>query len=272
MDTLRTLFDLFPYAIYGGGLITLACSAMGLFTILNRMVFVGITLAEVASCGVAASIAMHVPPFAGAFIFCIMVMFIIISPPEERRISRETLLGLLFVFSASLSILIVSKSAFGLSEVKALLYGDLILASAGDFRLILYVILPVMLFFTLFFRPIYYTFLDRDGAKLMGINVRMWEYLYFFFLTLVISAASKVTGALLIFSMLIVAPATGLAASTHLKTVMSVSILSGLLSLMAGLYLSLEIDLPVNQTVSVLGCLLFVAVFFLGRFRGKRRG
>lgn len=265
MDSLQTIFELFPYALMGGIIIAAACSLLGVFTILNRMVFVSITLAEASACGVAASFAINLSPFIGAFLFNLLVTSVIIWPFENRRISRETILGIMFVLAASLSILIVSKSAFGLHEVKSLMYGDLILTSSTDFFLICLMLIPVIIIFIIFLRPILYTFLDRDTAKLLGINVRLMEIIYFLSLSVVIAAASKVAGAILTFSLLILPSATGLAASRHFKSVMVFSLLAGVIATIMGLYISLEADLPTNQTISAVACMLFFLIFVLLR-------
>jgi len=50
------------------------------------------------------------------------------------------------------------------------------------------------------------SFLDRETAKAMGLRVVIWDNGFFFALGLAVSAASKITGAILIFCYVVVAP------------------------------------------------------------------
>lgn len=258
-DNLETLILLFPQAVVAGVVISITCSILGVFTILKRVVFVGVTLSEVAACGIALGMTYHIQPFLGAMTLTALAVAVLSFPFESHRIPRDAVLGVIFVFTSALAVLVVSKSGFGLREVKALLYGDLILTSQGDLKLILAVLVPVLIYFLCFVRPTLYTFLDRESAKIMGIRVALWEFIYFFALGLTVSAASKVAGAILIFCFLVVTPSVGLLLARRMRWVMLIAMCGGLFSTFFGLYWSFHSDLPANQAISVTACLCFGA-------------
>ncbi len=253
----QSLIQAFPEAVIGGLLIACACSALGVFVILKRVVFIGLALSEVAACGIAAAMLFNASPFLGATSLTLATVLILAYPFEGWRVPRDTILGVVFVLAAGLSILLVAKSGFGLSEVKALLYGDLILTSRKDLVLLVAVLAPVLAYFFLFMRPTLYTFLDREGAKVLGVRVVLWELLYFLALGLTVSAASKVAGALLVFCYLVVAPSSALALARRLWLVFVLSGLSAALSTLIGLHWAFSHDLPANQTIAVVSCVLF---------------
>ena len=256
-DSLKTLIILFPHSLIASVAISVVCTLLGVFTILKRVVFVGIALSEVAACGIALGMTWHIQPFVGAVALAAAAVAALSYPFEMHRIPRDAVLGVIFVFASALGILVVSKSGFGLHEVKGLLYGDLILTSQGDLNVILAVLVPVLIYFLCFMRPTLYTFLDRESAKIMGIRTALWEFLYFFALGLTVSAASKAAGAILIFCFLVVAPAAGLLLSRRLGWVMLISLCGGLGSTFVGFYWSFRCDLPVNQAISVTACIWF---------------
>ena len=258
-DSLKTLIILFPHALIAGVAISVVCTLLGVFTILKRVVFVGVALSEVAACGIALGMACHIQPFVGAVTLTVAAVAVLSYPFEMHRIPRDAVLGVIFVFASALGILVVSKSGFGLHEVKGLLYGDLILTSRNDLNVILAVLVPVLIYFLCFMRPTLYTFLDRESARIMGIRVALWEFLYFFALGLTVSAASKAAGAILIFCFLVVAPSAGLLLTRRLGWVMLIALCGGLGSTFVGFYWSLRCDLPVNQAISVTACIWFGA-------------
>lgn len=267
LESLRTLVDLFPHAIIAGLVIAAVCALMGVFVILKRVVFIGIALSEVAACGIAAAMVCHIHPFVGASLLTLFTVILLSYPFEMNRIPRDAILGGIFVLASGLSILLVSKSGFGLQEVKALLYGDLILTNQKDLTIVLATLLPVLVYLIMFMRPTLYAFLDREAAKVLGIRVIVWELFYFFALGLAVSAASKVAGALLVFCYLVVAPSVALLLSRRLWLVMTAAVLVATISTMLGLYWSFSRDLPTNQTIAVTTCGGFVLVLLVGHLR-----
>jgi ABC-type Mn2+/Zn2+ transport system permease subunit len=259
MENMQAILDLFPDAVIAGVVIAAVCAMLGVFVILKRVVFIGIVLSEVAACGIAAAMIYEIHPFLGAAALTLATVVVLSYPFEGNRLPRDAILGIIFVLASATSILLVAKSGFGLEEVKALLYGDLILTSEKDLRIILATFVPVVLYLLVFIRPTLYTFLDREAAKVLSVRVVLWELLYFFALGLAVSAASKVAGALLVFCYLVVAPSSALLLSRKLWLVLPVAALAAVVATLAGLYLSFSHDLPTNQTIAVAACAILIA-------------
>jgi ABC-type Mn2+/Zn2+ transport system permease subunit len=273
INDIATLWRFFPDAVVAGVVIAAVCAVLGVFVILKRVVFIGIALSEVAACGIAAAMIAGVHPFVGAGLLTLAAVAILAYPFEVNRIPRDAILGIVFVLASSLSILLVSQSGFGLHEVRALLYGDLILTNRQDLTIILMALVPVLAAVLVFLRPMLHTFMDRDGAKVLGIRVVLWELLFFFALGLAVSAASKVAGALLVFCYLVVAPSAALLLSRRLGVVLGLAVLLAVASTLGGLAWAVSRDLPANQTIAVAACgLLGLALAWRGVRRLLARG
>ncbi|MCP4376052.1 MAG: metal ABC transporter permease [bacterium] len=258
-ENLQTIVEMFPEAVIAGAVISAVCAMLGVFVILKRVVFIGIALSEVAACGIAAAIMCHIHPFLGAAALTLATVTVLSYPFEGNRLPRDAVLGIIFVLASAASILLVANSGFGLQDVKALLYGDLILTSDADLTLILWIFIPIGIYLLAFGRPTLYTFLDREAARVLGLRVVLWELLYFFSLGLAVSAASKVAGALLVFCYLVVAPSTALLLSRKLWLVMVISVTAAVAATMGGLYVSFSRDLPTNQTIAATACVVLGA-------------
>ncbi|MBR9982561.1 MAG: metal ABC transporter permease [Desulfatitalea sp.] len=258
MDHLRVLLELFPWSLVAGVLIAALCAAMGSYVILKRVVFIGVALSEAAALGIAAGMVVGFPGFAGAAVLTLISGLGLSRPYEVGRLPRDAILGILFVTAAALSVLLVSGAGLGLEEVKALLYGDLILTRPADLVIVALVFLPVTALWVLFHRPILFTFLDREAARLLGVRVVFWEAFYFCALALVVAASARVAGALLVFAYLVVAPSTALLASRRLATVLALAVGIAIGCTLLGLYSALALDLPANQLVVALLTLVFM--------------
>ena len=257
MDNLRLLIGMFSTPIAAGAIIAVVASVMGVFVILKRVVFIGIALSEVAALGIACGLAWGFHPFLSAGLLTTAVVAVLARPYELQRVPRDAILGVVYAFASSASILLVARSGFGLHEVRALLYGDLILTSSQDLKIILFTLIPSLAYLLLFFRPTLYTFLDREGARVLGLRVNLWELLFFFALGLVVAASSKVAGALLVFCYLVVAPAAALLLQRRMWRVVLTAAATSLVATFVGLYLSVSADLPTNQTIALVACVLF---------------
>jgi ABC-type Mn2+/Zn2+ transport system permease subunit len=273
MNDFLALLKMFPHAVCAGVVTAAACALLGVFAVLRRVVFIGVVLSEAAACGVALALAFHLPPFAGAVGFTLSASALASCRWEARRLSREAVLGVLFVLVSASGILLVSQSAFGLEQVKSILYGDLILSSSSDLTLLLVTLLPITACLLAARRPILYAFLDPEASAVLGVKVVFWELLFFGMLAVAISAASKVTGALLVFCYLVVAPATALLLSRRLRTALILSVVVAVGATLLGMLLSFTKDLPTNPTICAISCAgAAAALLFSVHRRGRKRG
>jgi zinc transport system permease protein len=251
---------LFPEAVLCGTVMAAVCSAFGVFVVLKRIVFISIALSEAATCGLALALVFRFSTLAGSALVTGAVVVLLTLPERRQRLPKDVLLGTVFLLASSASVLLVAQSGFGLEEIKAMLYGDLIVSSPRDRWVLLLTGVPSLAVLLLFLRPVLYAFLDREAACVMGIRCWFWEGLFFFLLGLVVSGASKSGGALLVFCQLVVVPATALLLARRLWVVIGISVAVGLATTWAGLLTAYSADLPANPTIIGLSCLLLMGV------------
>ena len=251
---------LFPEAVVCGTVMAAVCSAFGVFVVLKRIVFISIALSEAATCGLALALVYHFSPLAGSALVTGAVVFLLTLPEKRQHLPKDVVLGTVFLLASSASVLLVAQSGFGLEEIKAMLYGDLIVSSPRDRWVLLLTGVPSLAVLLLFIRPVLYSFLDREAAYVMGIRCWFWEGLFFFLLGLVVSGASKSGGALLVFCLLVVVPATALLLARRLWSVIAISVALGVLTTWAGLLTAYSADLPSNPTIIGISCLMLMSV------------
>lgn len=267
------LVVIFPIALISGVVMAAACALIGVLVVLKRVVFVSITLSETAACGIAAAMLFDLPPLVCAVVLTAAVVAVLSIPFENSRIPRDAVLGVIFLAASALSILLVAESGFGLHEIKVMLYGDLILAGPADRNILLATGMPAIFFFLLFIRPVYYTFLDPEASRVMGLSCRFWELAFFFLLGLVVSTASRSGGVLLVFCYLVAPPVTALLLGRNLTTVLIIAPIAGIIATLGGLTLAYQKDWPGNQTIIIFACsllaLAWVVKHVINRLRSK---
>jgi zinc transport system permease protein len=257
-DSLSTVCFYFPSAMWAGLVMAVACSFLGVFVILKRVVFIGAAFSQVAVLGVALGMLCELSPLLSSLVVTFATATLLAYPFEAKRLPRDAVLGIIFVLASAASILIVAKGGFELANVRALLYGDLILTTGYDLKVFLAILLPVTAAFLIFLRPIVVTFADRDEARVLGIRVVFWELFFFYALGLTVSVASKIGGMLLVFCFLVVPPATGLLLASRLWLVFLLSGLSAAAATLIGLCGAVEYDWPTNHVIAMASAMLFV--------------
>lgn len=270
LESFATLVATFPDAIAAGLLVGVACALLGVFVILKRVVFIGIALSEIAACGIAGALLAGLPPLLGAILLTLGAVALLAGPFESRRIPRDALLGILFVAAACLSVLLVAGSGMGLAEVKALLHGDLILASRDDLWRLGAILVPAIALLLAFLRPMLYAFLDREAATVLRVRPARLEMLFFLLLGLVVATASKTAGSLLVFCYLIVPPVTALLLTRRLGLVLALAAVLAALATLLGIAVSFLADWPTNPAICAVACGGFGGVAAATAWRRKR--
>jgi len=269
IENIKAVIDVYGGALPIAFLMAITFAIFGIFVVLKRMVFIGVTLSEVAACGVAFALIHELSPFMGAALFCLVVVAILAYPYELSKLPRDTVLGTIFIFASGMAILLVAGSGFGLEKVKAILYGNLLFASTGDVATICAVMIPALLALLIFFRPILYSFLDRESALSLGINVWRYELLFFVFLGLTVAAASRIAGVMLVFCYLVVPAATALLLSRNMLPGILLACFFALLTTLLGVMTSYQADLPPNQLIAVISCCFFVFAMIHNHIRNR---
>ena len=76
----------FQNALVAGILAAMMCSMVGVYVVLRRVVFVGITLAQLSSAGVALALLLHLPPTLLALGLTLVGVAFFSQIPAQRRI------------------------------------------------------------------------------------------------------------------------------------------------------------------------------------------
>ena len=260
----QEMLHLFPVAICAGLVIAVCCSFLGTLVVLKRLVFIGATLSQVAACGIAAAFFYRFNPFWGAVAFNLAAVTILALSSDEIRIPRDAVMAFLFIAASGASVLWAANSANGLDEVHSLLYGDLLITSVPDLQILLLILFPLFLLVLLFLRPVVYTFVDREESRVLGIKARLWELFFYYVLGMVVSASSKLGGMILVFCYLVVPAMGSLILCNRLITAFLVSVFLGVLFTLLGFDISYRHDLPTNQVIVAVSCLI-LAIIYVGK-------
>ena len=276
-ETLSTIL-LFRDALYGALLIALACSVLGVYVVLRRIVFVGAALAQLSSAGIALGTFLYGlgvggelthHPVAMALIVTIAgAMFFGVGGGGRGGVPPDAVIGVTYAVAAAAGILLVAKSRVGEAH-DLFLQGNILGITATDTLVLLAVAVPVLLVHVVFYKEFLFVSFDRETARTLGYNVRFWNLLLYLTLGVVIAYAMQFAGVMLVFNFLVLPAVTGLLLAQSMAGIFGVAIGSALLAALFGFSLSVPFDLPSGPAIiAVSGILALLAWGLRSMLRG----
>lgn len=265
-------FLLFP-ALLGSSILGLVCPLVGAHLILRRRVLLGLTLPQVAACGVAFTFWLYhaaggvhgaggerLLATAGSLIFTLAALALLAYLDRHASGSPEGRLAAAYALAAALTILFIVYNPAGELEILNLLKGEVIALSQQELTLLAAVYAVVLAGLVLFRREFLLTSFDLDLAYLLtGGNVQWGLWLYVL-CGLSIAVGVIMAGPLLVFGFMVLPPLAARGLARNMRSFFLLSSLLGLVTAIAGFYLSIRLDLPLGPTDVALGCAM---IFFV---------
>jgi ABC-type Mn2+/Zn2+ transport system permease subunit len=277
MDTLREIFDpdfLLRNSVYISLLVGLVCPLVGVYLVVRRMIFMGIALPQVSSCGVAFAFALqgwgllphvhdsaeeHALALLGSVVFTLLAILVLTLLERRGRGTVEGRLGVLYVLAGAWSILLLVKNPFGEHGMLDRLKGEVIAVSGPELCLTAGVFLAVVLPIFLFHKEFLLVSFDPEMAVTLKKNLRAWDGFLFSLVGLTVAISVLNVGPLVAFGFLVVPPLIAHQISRTMKQFMVLASLIGGVSSVIGFALAYRWDLPVGATdVALLGILLMI--------------
>jgi len=264
-------FSFLKRAVLAGVLVASVCSTLSCFVVLRRMAFIGQGISHSAFAG--AALALLVVPASevngplGSLItaaFCVFAAIMIGVVSRRGTVSEDSAIGILFAASMALAIVIVSARRIYTVDIMSLLFGSILSVTRDDLLVMLTVGVLVLLLVVLLFKELVFFTFDEEMARVSGLPTAALHYLLLTLLALTIVGAMKVVGVVLVSAFLVIPGAVARDLTNHLVPMVFISIAVGLLSTMAGLYVSYRFEVPSGAVI----VLLQVVVFFLVKLSG----
>jgi zinc/manganese transport system permease protein len=227
----------------------------GLHVLARGVVFVDLSLAQVAALGLTVAIlAGHsVHSEAGywyAFAFALggAVLFAL-ARPYETALQQEAVIGIVYAVSASLGVLALDRAPQGAEHIKQLLIGSILTVTpqeVGHLALLYGVIGAVHI---LFRRPLIEVSFHPRLAAAHQRRMFLWDVVFYGSFALVVTSSVRIAGVLLVFSYLIVPAALAGLLAVELRQRLPLAWALGAALTAGGLYASWAWDLPTGPAI-----------------------
>lgn len=255
-------FELMRGALATAILLGILCAVVGTYLIVQRMGLLGDVIAHAVLPGLAIAFFLGVDIFLGAFISGTLSTFVIAWIQSQSRIKVDVAMALVFSGFLALGITLITllKSKLDLHHF---LFGDILGVTTDDVRRTLIITVAVLLLVKLFYKELlFYTF-DPLGAQASGLPINLIHFGLTAAITLTIIASMQAVGVVLVVSLLIGPGITAYLLVKELHQMMELGAVIGVISSVAGMYISYYLNVPSGAAiVLVVTVLFFLALLF----------
>jgi zinc transport system permease protein len=254
--------------ILAGLAVAMISGLVGCFVVWRRMSYYGESIAHSSLLGVGLGILMGVGINLGIVFTCLLFGILFLWLQQSKLLSSDTLLGVLAHLALSIGIIVISMNRIKI-DVHAFLFGDILAVTQNDLWGMYLSVLFVVIIICLNWSSLLLVTIDEDLAKAEGVNPLFINLLLTSILTIVVAVSIQIIGLLLITAMLIIPAATSRRLVNSPEKMAIVATLLGIISVILGIYLSVEIDAPSGPSIVVVSAVLFFISHFFGMFVKK---
>ena len=248
----------FMRAIIAGIISGFLCAFIGVFVILRKMAFFSHAIAHISLTGVAIGFLVNVNPLATAIGFAVVTGMLIPPLIEKSKLSVDTVIGILLAASMSLGVVLLGFVKGYKPDLISYLFGDILAVSSKDLYITITLAAFSIVLMYFIFNEISTISFDEDWAKISGIKVKYFNYLFILLLSLIIVISIKIVGIILVSALVIVPGAAAINIAKNFRETFIYSIIIGVLGGFVGIIASYFLNIPTGPSIVLTISIMFI--------------
>lgn len=262
-------FPFFVRALAASAIVGLVCAVVGSYMVLRGLAFMGDALSHSAFPGVVAAYLLNGPFYVGAAIAAVATSLAIGWVTRRGQIRGDTAIGVLFAGMFALGIFLFSLIPNYVGDLFGFLFGEILGIGVTDLISLSVLAIGVLVTVAVLWKELLYSTFDPLGAAAAGLPVVRLEYLFLALIALTIVVSLQAVGIILVVAMLVTPAATAQLLSSSFGRLVSIAIVVGVASPVAGLYASYWLNSASGATIVLLESVVFVVALVGGRLMSR---
>jgi ABC-type Mn2+/Zn2+ transport system permease subunit len=249
-------FDFLLYALLGALLLSLTCGIISPLLIARKNAFIGSAISHSTLLGLSIALSIfeaqqNILIFLFTLTITLICTFFLARSTFKEHLPSDSLIGIFYTSTMALGILIHSLFAKNKSDLLGFLFGNILLLNPQDmFLSCCLLLITILIIFIPFSKWMYLTF-DEEGAITSGVNAKLFHYMFFILLTLIIVTSIKLAGTILIETFLLIPGFFSLKFAKNIRQTFIYSILFSSFFAFLGLIIANAYGLPSGATLAV---------------------
>ncbi len=237
---------------------------LGTLMLSRKMSVVAEPLAHLTLPGAAIAIILGWSFFAGVFPFVLMGVILIWFLERKTNLPMENLAAIIFAFGVGTALLILP-----IEKAETALVGSINTISLRESGIVIIISGFVFYLTKKIYSKIMLINIHDELAKIEGVDVSWYNFLYLLNIGLVVSLGVYLVGGLITVALIAIPAAIGKNISRNLKSYQIYSVVSGIVSTIIGVFLNYFFHLPTGPLIIITGIFLFILSILIKGLNNK---
>lgn len=261
-------YEFMRNALMAGVLAAILCGVVGPFVVVKRLAFLSDGISHAAFGGMGVCFYFGLDPLLGAVAVALGCALTLGLLDTEAIRSYDAVIGVLWAVGLAVGIVFVYKTPGYAPNLMTYLFGNILLVSRHDLKVLLVLASSVLVILAIFFKGIVAVAFDEVFARVQGAPVKVLLSLLLTMIALSVVILIQVVGIILVVALLTIPPVICLMFLKDLRLVILGSVLIGVGMTLGGLALSYAYDLPSGPAIILLGAALLSILYAARKLRG----
>ncbi len=243
--------------------IAILCPFIGTFLVLRRYSLIGDTLSHASFAGATLGILLGFNPVLFSFLFAACSGAFIEALRIHFKEHTDLILSIVLSFSVGIVITLISSGAVRVNA-ESYLFGSILTITRRDVITVAILSISSVIVLLAMYHKLIYIVLDEETSHVMGIRVRLINYIFSVLAAAAVATALKIVGMLTLTSMIALPVASALQLKQGFRNTVIISIVLSVLNIMAGLSFSFHLNVAPGGFTALL-CVLSLLLIILAR-------
>lgn len=250
-------YTFFQHALLGSLLASIACGIIGTYIVTRRLVFISGGITHASFGGIGIGLYTGISPILSAAVFSVLSAFGVEWLSKRKDMREDSAIAVFWTLGMAVGIIFSFLSPGFAPDLSAFLFGNILTITLTDIAILGVLSVVLIVFFTLFLKPIIYIAFDREFARSQRLPVVLFEYTLMMFVALTIVACLRMIGIVLVISLLTLPQMTANLFTHSFKRIIWLSIGIGWVGCLGGLLLSYRLQVPSGASIIFFSILIY---------------
>ncbi len=261
-------YDFMRRAFLVAAIIAVIAPCIGITIVLKRLSAIGDATSHSALAGIAFGLMFGINPILGAVIFSIFAVLGIEA--LRKAFGSYSEIATVVVMSAGIGLTAVLSGFItnGSTNLNSFLFGSIVAISDFELYLTIGLGIAVIAISFLLYKELFFVTFDEEAARLAGVPAGGINLVIMLLTAVTVSVASRIVGALMISSLLVIPVAAAMMIGKSYKQTMALSVAFAEIFTVSGLFISYYMDLRPGGTIVLIGVIFLICAALI---TAKRR-
>jgi zinc transport system permease protein len=250
-------YDFMRNALAAGLAASVLCGIIGIYVILNKIVFISDGIAHAAFGGIGLGYFLGYDPLAFGIGSAVLTAIGIGMVSSRARVSEDTAIGVFMATGMALGIMLLTLSQGYARDLYGYLFGNILAVTVSDVLTISAFTLIILALVFLLYKEFLVLSFDPIYGEAIGLPVQSLRLLLLGMVAFSVVVLIKIVGIIMVIALLTIPGAISRQHMKGLPAIMAGSVFLGIIFVTIGLFISYLLDVPSGATIILTAALAF---------------